>query len=378
MISEAQKNALRKEFGAIDGVQLVSIVGRLTDWKGHRYMIEAMAIASNKTFKLAIVGSGSETVIAELKALVRKHDLGERVTIAGSRREIPAIMAASDLVVSTSTRPEAFGRVAIEAQVMGTPVIATAHGGSLETVVDGKTGFLVPPADSRALADATDAALTDPARLKTMGRDARQHVLANFTVEMMLEKEFSAYQAGDGGLEGHQSVLLDLPDGEHGAHGFDMRVGGQHFDDEILKLHQILAHAVEQEIGFARGHPGLTHDRPVFAGARKCLQLRFRLMLQPDHTEGDEIIAELWPVQDRIIPFDNPRLLQPAHTTQAGRCRNTDTLGKLDIGHATVPLELAQDFKIDGIEIGAHSGLLTGGIQPYTQFYYNNPPDSFN
>lgn len=194
-VSAADRQALRAEFGAVDGAALVTIVGRITDWKGHRYMIEAMTVAANKHFRLVIVGSGSESVIADLRMLVARHGLGERVTLTGSRRDIPAIMAASDLVVSTSTRPEAFGRVAIEAQVMATPVIATAHGGSLETVIDGQTGFLVPPADSGALAAAIDDALADPARLKAMGAAARAHVLANFTVEMMLEKEFSAYEA---------------------------------------------------------------------------------------------------------------------------------------------------------------------------------------
>ncbi|WP_180897536.1 glycosyltransferase family 4 protein [Martelella soudanensis] len=194
-VGEEQRSKLREELGAKNGAPLVTIVGRITDWKGHRYLVEALALSSNRAWHLAIVGSGSDSVIAEIKALVADRDLGDRVTIAGSRRDIPAIMAASDLVISTSTRPEAFGRVAIEAEVMGTPVIATAHGGSLETVIDGETGFLVAPADAGALAEAIDAALADPARLKAMGQAARQHVLANFTVEMMLEKEFSAYEA---------------------------------------------------------------------------------------------------------------------------------------------------------------------------------------
>ncbi|MEO1989550.1 MAG: glycosyltransferase family 4 protein [Martelella sp.] len=194
-VSDEQRASVREELGAEDGAPLITIVGRITDWKGHRYLVEAADHAANKTWHLAIVGSGNEGVIADLKALVAERGLGARVTIAGSRRDIPAIMAASDLVVSTSTRPEAFGRVAIEAEVMGTPVIATAHGGSLETIIDGETGFLVPPANADALAEAIDAALADPARLKAMGQAARAHVLANFTVEMMLEKEFSAYEA---------------------------------------------------------------------------------------------------------------------------------------------------------------------------------------
>ncbi len=184
----------RAALGAGDGQALIAIVGRITDWKGHRYLIESLAFAENQDFHLAIVGSGSASVIGELETLIAELDLGDRVTIAGSRRDIPAVMAAADIAVSASIRPEAFGRVAIEAEVMGTPVIATNHGGSLETVIDGKTGYLVPPANPKAFADAIDAALSDPEALRAMGRAARAHVLANFTVETMLEKEFSAYE----------------------------------------------------------------------------------------------------------------------------------------------------------------------------------------
>lgn len=193
-LSSADIALARAELGADDRAPLIVIVGRITDWKGHRYLIESLAFAENKRFRLAIVGSGSASVIGELETLVAELDLGDRVTIAGSRRDIPAVMAAADIAVSASIRPEAFGRVAIEAEVMGTPVIATNHGGSLETVIDGKTGYLVPPANPKALADAIDAALSDPEGLKEMGRAARAHVLANFTVETMLEKEFSAYE----------------------------------------------------------------------------------------------------------------------------------------------------------------------------------------
>ncbi|HSX74667.1 MAG TPA: glycosyltransferase, partial [Shinella sp.] len=108
--------------------------------------------------------------------------------------DIPAVLAAADLAVSASTDPEAFGRAAIEAQAMGTPVIATDHGGSRETVLPGVTGWLVPPGDATALAAALEDALSDPERLKAMGANGRAHVLANFTTRQMLEKEFSAYE----------------------------------------------------------------------------------------------------------------------------------------------------------------------------------------
>nr|WP_272212242.1 glycosyltransferase family 4 protein [Marinicella sp. W31]MDC2878153.1 glycosyltransferase family 4 protein [Marinicella sp. W31] len=184
----------RAELGAAAGQPLVAIVGRITDWKGHRYLIEALPLAENKRFHLAIVGSGNASVVDALKSLTGELGLESRVTITGSRRDIPAVMAAADVAVSASTRPEAFGRVAIEAQVMGTPIIATNHGGSLETVIDGKTGYLVAPANPAAFGAAIDAALSDPEALRAMGQTARAHVLTHFTVNTMLEKEFSAYE----------------------------------------------------------------------------------------------------------------------------------------------------------------------------------------
>lgn len=193
-VSEEDKALARAELGAGEDQPLIVIVGRITDWKGHRYLIESLGFAENRHFRLAIIGSGSASVIGELETLIAELDLSGRVTMTGSRRDIPAVMAAADIAVSASIRPEAFGRVAIEAQVMGTPVIATNHGGSLETVIDGKTGYLVPPANPKAFAAAIDTALADPEGLKEMGRVARAHVLENFTVETMLEKEFSAYE----------------------------------------------------------------------------------------------------------------------------------------------------------------------------------------
>jgi len=142
----------------------------------------------------AKVDLGFDTLIAELQRDVTRLGLEGRVVFTGSRRDVPAVLAAADLAVSASTDPEAFGRAAIEAQAMGTPIIATDHGGSRETVLPGQTGWLVPPGDVAALATGLDEALAHPDRLAAMGQRGREHVLANFTTAQMLEKEFSAYQ----------------------------------------------------------------------------------------------------------------------------------------------------------------------------------------
>jgi len=101
----------------------------------------------------------------------------------------------ADLVVSASSdKPEAFGRVAVEAMAMGRPVLATAHGGSLETVADGETGWLVPPGDAPAMAAAIDKALgLSGDALKAIGENGRARVLTQFTTDTMCRQTLSLY-----------------------------------------------------------------------------------------------------------------------------------------------------------------------------------------
>ncbi len=193
-VSEAQKAAVRQEFGVSDGEPSLIMVGRITGWKGHAVLIDALARCADRPWRLVLAGSGSDGVIADLQARIAEHDLAKRVTLAGSRRDIPVLLAAADLAFSASTRPEAFGRAAIEAEAMETPVIATDHGGSRETVLPGRTGWLVPPGDAEAMAAAIGQALASPERLRDMGRAGRAFVLENYTTTRMLEQEFSAYR----------------------------------------------------------------------------------------------------------------------------------------------------------------------------------------
>jgi glycosyltransferase involved in cell wall biosynthesis len=108
---------------------------------------------------------------------------------------MPAALLLADIVLSTSSsEPEAFGRTTVEAMAMGKPVIATAHGGSLETVVPGETGWLVKPADSGELAVAIDEALAmKRAQLEKLGENGRSRVAANFTAQAMCDKTLAFY-----------------------------------------------------------------------------------------------------------------------------------------------------------------------------------------
>lgn len=193
-ISDATRSAVRAELGVIEGVPLAVMVSRITNWKGHSVFVDAMARCSRNDLHAAFVGEGNPDEIARVKQQIERLGLSDRIFFAGSRRDVPAILAAADLAVSASIRPEAFGRAAIEAQAMETPVIATNHGGSRETVLPGETGWLVPPGDVAALAAALEEAFADPGRLAVMGTHGREHVLATFTTQQMLEREFSAYE----------------------------------------------------------------------------------------------------------------------------------------------------------------------------------------
>ncbi len=180
-----------------DGAPVVMLPGRLTSWKGHADLIEAMTRLARQDAICVMVG-GEERNEAYAAALVKRAKelgLGGRVRFVGRCDDMPAAYMLADIVVSASGRPEAFGRVAAEAQAMGIPIIATDHGGSREIVLPGVTGWLVPPGDASALAGAIDAALNldEPGRTALVNA-ARAHVEANFGLEIMCARTLAVYQ----------------------------------------------------------------------------------------------------------------------------------------------------------------------------------------
>jgi glycosyltransferase involved in cell wall biosynthesis len=143
------------------------------------------------------VGDGDQNPVFRntLQTLIIQEGLEDRVRLVGLCEDMPAAMLASDVVVSaSSTQPEAFGRVAVEAQAMGRPVVATAHGGSLETVLDRKTGWLVKPADVHALSEALAEAVQDRKKRERFGRYGFRWVRERFTVRRMCEETLHLYQ----------------------------------------------------------------------------------------------------------------------------------------------------------------------------------------
>lgn len=177
--------------------RIVMLPARLSRWKGQGLLLDAMAkLGRRDLFALFVgVGSGSESLRAELEAKILSLSLGDSVRLIDDCRDMPAAYMLADVVVAPSTQPEAFGRTVTEAQAMGRPVVAADHGGARETVIPGVTGWLAAPGDAEDWAAAIDHAvsLTPAAREKLAG-DAIANVRAHFTNEVMCARTLDVYR----------------------------------------------------------------------------------------------------------------------------------------------------------------------------------------
>ena len=198
-------DAVRKSWGLVasDTRTVLLLPGRLTDWKGQLIAIEALAIMepeerSDIALVLAGDAQGRDKYVAEIETLIGAHGLSNTVLMPGHCSDMPAAYLASDIVLAPSKRPEAFGRTAAEASAMGRCVIASAHGGAMETVMDGQTGALVAPGDPAALAGAIRALLQ-------MGKDAWQNMGA--AGASFVRAEFSKAKLQAATLDVYRDVL---------------------------------------------------------------------------------------------------------------------------------------------------------------------------
>lgn len=195
-IDASRVEVLRKKWGVPDGVPVIMLPGRLTFWKGQEIFIEGLARISNLQFHGVLVGDTEDnpSYTRKLKEKIDRLGLGHKLVLAGHCDDMPAALALSDIVVSaSSSQPEAFGKVAIEAMAMKKIIIATAHGGSLETVVDGETGYLVPPSCPVSMAEAIRKALTDKQVRIQLGENGLARVRSCFTAQKMCKKTLAVY-----------------------------------------------------------------------------------------------------------------------------------------------------------------------------------------
>ena len=180
---------------------IILLPGRLTSWKGQKIFIEALRLLNQKedlkSFTAVILGSdqGRSVYKKQLIGLVEQHRLTNNVKFIDECYEMPIAYKISNLVISASIEPEAFGRVAVEAQSMCKPIIATNLGGSKETIVNEKTGILIESGNSNILADTIyKLMMMDGKTLEIMGLEGRKNVLKKFDVEKMCNSTFTAYK----------------------------------------------------------------------------------------------------------------------------------------------------------------------------------------
>ena len=199
---------LRQAWGVPSDARIVLLAARLTAWKGQRVLIEAAAQLmqgglTGVMFVLAGDPQGRKAYMREIDALIAQHGLGEVVRRTGHCADMPAAYMAASVVAVPSTEPEAFGRVAVEAQAMGTPVIVSELGAVPETVLAppqapaaARTGWRVPAGDAAALAAALQEVLGLGASAReALARRARAHVEQHFSLERMTGETLDAYVA---------------------------------------------------------------------------------------------------------------------------------------------------------------------------------------
>ncbi len=178
------------------GAPTLMLPGRLTGWKGQKVLINALPGLRHREAVAVLVGpdQGRAAYVRELIALAQRLGVADRLRLPGATEDMPAGYMLADIVVNASTDPEAFGRTIVEAQAMGRIVIGTDHGGARETIIDGETGFLVPPGDAAALAATIDMALDAPAEARIeWGRHARATVSQVYSVAAMQAAVLAVY-----------------------------------------------------------------------------------------------------------------------------------------------------------------------------------------
>ena len=179
----------------------ILLPGRLTQWKGQEMFIESLNILKTKynkdNFQAVILGShqGRKVYYKKIASKVEKLKLKNNVFFLNHLKEMPVAYYISDVVVSSSIEPEAFGRISVEAQSMRRTIVASNHGGSMETIIDGKSGFLFENNKPESLAEHLNKLMEmDKDKLQSIGNEGRKNILKKFDVEKMCYSTFLEYK----------------------------------------------------------------------------------------------------------------------------------------------------------------------------------------
>ena len=184
-----------------DNKKIILLPGRLTAWKGQEMFIEGINLFKQSNpeldFVAVILGDdqGRTVFRKKLERLVEQFNLTQNIKFVDNCNVMPVAYYISDVIVSSSIEPEAFGRVSVEAQAMKKPIIASNIGGSKETVIDNKTGLLFESGNPKSLCDKLNEIIKlDTLTLDLMGREGRKNVINRFNIEKMCLNTYSEYK----------------------------------------------------------------------------------------------------------------------------------------------------------------------------------------
>ena len=198
---ESDQKKLLNKWGIEKDKKLLLLPGRLTPWKGQEVFIEAINLVNielgYEAFYAVILGSdqGRDLYKKKLIRLSEQYRMTKQIKFIDHCKDMALAYKVSDIVVSASIEPEAFGRVAVEAQSMEKPIIASNIGGSNETIIDEKTGFLFESGNAKSLSQKILKILSlDETSLKSIGDEGRKNIIQKFNVERMCFSTYSEYK----------------------------------------------------------------------------------------------------------------------------------------------------------------------------------------
>ena len=199
--TQAEEDQLRADWKIDRGKKIILMPGRLTSWKGQEIFIQSLSSVNKElgyeSFYAVILGSdqGRDVYSKKLKRLAEQHRLNNQIKFINNCKNMPLAYKISDLIVSASIEPEAFGRIAVEAQSMEKPIIASDIGGSNETIINNKTGFLFESGNSTSLSKKIIEVLNlGESRLKSIGNEGRKNIIKKFNVEKMCFSTYAEYK----------------------------------------------------------------------------------------------------------------------------------------------------------------------------------------
>jgi glycosyltransferase involved in cell wall biosynthesis len=200
-ILENEENEILLKWGINRERKIILMPGRLTKWKGQEVFIEALNLINlelgNEAFYAIILGSdqGRDVYSKKIKRMAEQYRLTNQLKFIDHCKNMALAYKVSTLVVSASIEPEAFGRVAVEAQSMEKPIIASNIGGSNETIINNKTGFLYEAENPKSLSKKIIEVLNlDESVLKSIGIEGRKNVIKKFNVEKMCFSTYAEYK----------------------------------------------------------------------------------------------------------------------------------------------------------------------------------------